>query len=316
MADGTMRAVQIDHSGGPEVLRIRTVPVPTAAGGQVLVRVHATSINPSDVISRQVRFPRFPRGTGMDFAGEVVETGPGINDLAPGQRVWGYLGGLSGLRRTGGAADYVVVKRDRMAAAPATVDLVTAAALPTVGLTALQALRDALRLEAGRRLLVIGASGGIGSVAIQLARAMGAHVTAVSSARNAEFCRGLGADEVLDYNATAPVTEERQFDALLACHGASLRRYHRLLRPRGRAATLPADTLSFALRSWLLPGPRVRFVYTWPRRRDLAELAGYVDRGELRPVIEQVYPLAAVQDAHRAVESGHARGKRVIDLTR
>lgn len=315
MPDSTMRAVQFDRSGGPQVLQIRTVPAPTAARGQVVVRVHATSINPSDVISRQVRFPRFPRGTGMDFAGEVVEAGPEIDDLDPGQRVWGYLGGLSGLRRTGGAADFLVVKRNRMAAAPSTVDLVTAAALPTVGLTALQALRDTVRLQAGQRLLVIGASGGIGSVAIQLARAMGAHVTAVASARKAEFCRQLGADQVLDYTATVPDTPEREFDALLACNGASLRQYLRLLRPGGRAATLPADTFPVALRSWLLPGPRLRFVYTWPRRRDLEELAGYVDRGELRPIIEQIYPLEAVQDAHRAVESGHARGKRVIDLT-
>lgn len=312
MASGTMRAAQIDRTGGPEVLQIRTVPVPTAAKGQVVVRVHATSINPSDVISRQIQYPRFPRGTGMDFTGEVAEVGPGVTDLTPKQRVWGYLGGLSGLRRTGAAADYLVVQRDRMATAPTTVDLVTAAALPTVGLTALQALRDALHLRTDQRLLVIGASGGVGSAAIQLAKAMGANVTAVASARNAEFCHQLGADQVLDYTTTLP--EKREFDALLACHGASLRQYHRLLRPGGRAATLPADTFPTALRSWLRLGPRIRFVYTWPRRRDLEELAGYVDRGELQPIIEQIYPLTAVQDAHRAVESGHARGKRVIDL--
>jgi hypothetical protein len=131
----------------------------------------------------------------MDFTGEVVEVGPGVTDSVPGQRVWGYLGGLSGLRRTGAAADYLVVQRDRVAAAPTTVDLVTAAALPTVGLTALQALRDALHLRTDQRLLVIGASGGVGSAAIQLAKAMGANVTAVASARNAEFCHQLGADK-------------------------------------------------------------------------------------------------------------------------
>jgi NADPH:quinone reductase-like Zn-dependent oxidoreductase len=309
-----MRAVQYDRAGGSEVLQVRTVAVPTAATGQVVVRVHATSINPADVISRQSRYPRFPRGTGMDFTGEVVEVGPGVNDLHSGQRVWGYLGGLSGLRRTGAAADFLVAKRDRIAAAPTTVDLVATAALPTVGLTALQALRDALHLQPGQRLLVIGASGGVGSTAVQLGKAMGAHVTAVASARNTDFCLQLGADQVLDYTETMPDTSKREFDALLACHGASLRRYHQLVRPGGRAATLPADTFPFALRSWLLPGPRVRFVYAWPRHRDLEALAGYVDRGELKPIIEHTHPLNAVQDAHRAVESGHTRGKHVIAL--
>jgi NADPH:quinone reductase-like Zn-dependent oxidoreductase len=305
----TMRAVQFDRAGGLEVLQLRSVPVPTSKADQLLVRVHATSINPADVRFRRIRFGRFPRGTGMDFAGEIVETGRDISDLKPGQLVWGYV--FVGMGSIGAAADYVVAKRDQAAAMPASLDFLSAAALPTVGLTALQTLRDALHLRAGQRLLVIGASGGVGSAAVQLGRAMGASVTAVASAGNADFCRELGANEVIDY--AKPQSDN---DALLDCHGASLRRYHRLLRRGGRGAAVAASALPFALRSWLLPGPRIRIVMVRARRDDLDALAVCVERGQLRPVIEEVFPLAAIQEAHRAVESGHARGKRVIDMSR
>lgn len=310
----TMRAVQFDRHGGPEVLQLRTISVPRPNAEQVLVRVQATSVNPADIRFRRIRLGRFPRGTGMDFAGEVVEAGRAINDLKPGHRVWGYV--FVGMGSIGAAADYVVAKRDQIAPAPTTLDLITAAALPTVGLTALQALRDTLHLQAGQRLLIIGASGGVGSAAIQLGRAMGASVTAVASARNADFCRDLGADRVLDYAEPVPDEEKREFDALLDCHGASLRRYYRLLRRDGRGAAVAFGALPFILRSWLLPGPGIRLAVVRARRRDLDILAAYANRGELRPVIEETFPLAAIQEAHRAAESGHARGKRVIDLSR
>ncbi|MFC7330925.1 NAD(P)-dependent alcohol dehydrogenase [Marinactinospora rubrisoli] len=314
MTDTTMRAVQFDRAGGPEVLQLRDVPVPAPAAGQVLVRVHAASVNPRDVMSRRTRFGRFPRGTGMDYAGEVVEAGPGgAGDLRPGQPVWGYFGPVR--TATGAAADYLVVGREQVAAAPAGLDAVSAAALPTVGTTALQALRDHLRLRPGHRLLVVGAAGGVGGVTVQLGRAMGAHVTAVAGASNADFCRELGADRVLDYDSAEPDGLEPRFDALVDCHGAAPRRYQRLLRRGGRGVEIAVRAFPFALRSWLV-GPRVGLLISRPRRRDMEELAGYVDRGALRPVVEQVYPLTAVQDAHRAVESGHARGKRVLDLTR
>ncbi|MCY9786762.1 NAD(P)-dependent alcohol dehydrogenase [Nocardiopsis sp. EMB25] len=314
MADTTMRAVQFDGPGGPEVLRIRDVPIPAPTSGQVLVRVHAASVNPADVASRRTRLGRFPRGTGMDYAGEVAEVGPGATDLRPGQRVWGYLGTHG--HETGAAADYLLARREQVAAAPASVDSVSAAALPTVGTTALEALRDKLRLRSGQRLLVVGASGGVGGTAVQLGRAMGASVTAVASARNADLCRELGADRVIDYASTGADASGREFDALLDCHGAALRRYRRLLLPGGRAATIAVKAFPYALWSRLLPGPGVRVVISRPRRSDMEALAGHVDRGELRPVVERVYPLVEVQEAHRAVETGHARGKRVLDLRR
>ncbi|WP_326574580.1 NAD(P)-dependent alcohol dehydrogenase [Streptomyces sp. NBC_00481] len=312
-----MRAVQYDRYGGPEVLSVRTVPRPPPGPGQVLVRVHATSVNPIDVkirsgAMRLITGRRFPKRTGLDFAGEVVELGSEVTDLTVGEHVWGILGDFSG--REGAAGAYILAKAQAISAAPSGTDLVAAAALPSVGVTALRALRDTLRLRSGQRLLVVGASGGVGSTAIQLAHARGAHVTTIAGAANAPFCRELGADVALDYATTPPNALKKEFDAILDCHGSSLRDYRRALRPGGRIATTSSSAIPFALLSVVLPGPRVRLLAALPRRADLRTLADHVDKADLRPVIERVYPLDEIQDAHRATETGHARGKRVIRL--
>jgi NADPH:quinone reductase-like Zn-dependent oxidoreductase len=312
-----MRAVQYDRYGGPEVLSVRTVPRPTPGPGQVLVRVHASSVNPMDVkirsgAMRLMSGRRFPKHTGLDFAGEVAELGNEVTGLTVGEHVWGVLSDISG--RTGAAGDYLLAKPEAVSPAPHSTDLVTAAALPTVGVTALHALRDTLRLRPGQRLLVVGASGGVGSTAIQLAHAWGAHVTTIAGAANADYCRDLGADRILDYTTTPPNALKREFDAILDCHGASVRDYRRALRPGGRIATTSSSAIPFALLSSILPGPLVRLIVARPRRTDLQTLAEHVDNKDLTPSIEQVYPLDDIQNAHRATETGHARGKRVIRL--
>jgi NADPH:quinone reductase-like Zn-dependent oxidoreductase len=152
------------------------------------------------------------------------------------------------------------------------------------------------------------------STAIQLAHAWGAHVTAIASAANAPFCRELGADVVLDYAAIPPNALEGEFDAIFDCHGSSLRDYRRPLRPGGRIAATSPSAIPFALVSIVLPGPRVRLLAARPRRTDLEALAEHVDKADLRPAIERTYPLDEIHDAHRATETGHARGKRVIRL--
>lgn len=311
------RAVQYDRYGGPEVLSVRTVPRPSPGLGQVLIRVHASSVNSIDVKIRSggmrlMTGRRFPKSTGLDFAGEVVELGGEVTGLMVGEHVWGILGDVSG--RTGAACDYILAKPKTTTAAPSGTDLVAAASLPSVGVTALRALRDMLRLGSGQRLLVVGASGGGGSTAIQLAHAWGAHVTAIASAASAPFCRELGADRTVDYATTPPNALEREFDAILDCDGSSLRAYRRALRPGGRIVAITSNAMPFALLSTVLPGPRVRLLIARPRRADLQTLAEHVDKGDLHPTIEHVYPLDEIQDAHRAAETGHARGKRVIRL--
>jgi NADPH:quinone reductase-like Zn-dependent oxidoreductase len=312
--EALMRAVEYTRYGDAGELAVRQVPRPAVSAGRVLVRVHGSSVNPTDVEIRAGRMRlmtgrRFPKRIGLDFAGEVVAVdSDGVTGVAVGERVWGFLSDISG--RTGAAAEYVSVKPAAISTAPVSVDLVAAAALPSVGVTALRALRDVLRIRKGERLLVVGASGGVGGTAVQLGAALGADVTAVASSRNHAFCRELGAGHTVDY--AAPHSLSRDFDAILDCHGTSLRTYRRLLRPRGRMMTTAAAGMGFAVRSVLLPGPRVRVMMARSRRADLTALADQVDQGILRPVVEEVYPLEELGRAHRAAETGHARGKKVI----
>jgi NADPH:quinone reductase-like Zn-dependent oxidoreductase len=308
-----MRAVEYDRYGGPEVLTVRTVPRPEPRAGEVLIRVLGTSVNPIDAKIRSggmkvMSGRRFPKRTGLDFAGEVAALGAGVTDLAVGQRVWGFLGGISG--RTGAAAEYLTAKPTAVSPAPTTVDLVQAAALPSVGVTALRGLRDVVRLAAGDELLVVGASGGVGSTAIQLANAMGAKVAAVASTANHAFCRDLGASRTFDY--TDPRSISGPFDAIVDCHGASLGVYRSLLRRGGRMMTIASSGMGYALMSILAPGPRVRLMAARPRRSDLAALGEYVDRGALRPIVQEVYPLEEIGRAHELTGTGHARGKRLV----
>jgi NADPH:quinone reductase-like Zn-dependent oxidoreductase len=316
MIPATMRAARYHRYGGPDVLQADTVDVPRPGPREVLVRVHGASVNPSDALFRSGRFRlasgfRFPKGTGLDLAGEVVAAGARVAGLAPGDRVWAYLGGLP--KRLGAVAEYAVVRAGRCAPAPPGLDPVHAAALPAVGLTALQVLRDALRVRPGDRVLVVGASGGVGTAAVQLAVAMGATVTAVAGPGNADLCRGVGATDVLDHSA--PLPTGRAFDAVVDLHGARAREYRRLLADGGRMATTATRAVPFALASALLPGPRIRVVQVRARQDDLVALTRYAAEGALRPVVDQIYPLDRVAAAHAAVETGHARGKRVIDLT-
>ncbi|HEU4946478.1 MAG TPA: NAD(P)-dependent alcohol dehydrogenase [Kribbella sp.] len=307
-----MRAVRYERYGPPEVLEVRKVPVPVPRSGEVLVKVHATSVNPVEAQVRSGRMRpmsgyRFPKGTGEDFAGEVVAVGPGVDATAVGRLVWGTQLGLN----SAAAAEYIRVKESATAAAPPGLGAVAAATLPTVGLTALTALR-AVRVPTGGKLLVVGASGGIGSVTVQLARAAGTRVATVSSERNLGLCRDLGAEWTYDHTRLDRLPAGPEFDSIVDLHGACLSTYRERLKRGGRMTTMAAKGMAYALLSVALPGPRVRLARMKPSRAGLDELAGLVERGELRPVVDQVYPLEAIADAHRSVETGHSRGKRAV----
>lgn len=314
------RVVQFDRYGGPETLEIGVQRRPVPGPGEVVVRVHATALNPKDVMIRSGGLrPQsgrtFPRGTGFDIAGEVVATGSGVTDLLPGTRVWGFLDGTMG----GAAADFVAVPRNWLARMPARLGWVEGAALPLVATAALQALRDVARLDPGQRVLIRGASGGVGSAAIQIARSMGARVTAITAEGGISHCRDLGADEVVDRGSKDPTTLGRRFDVYLDCvGGSSLRAYGRLLTRGARWVTVAPSVAVFALTPLsrflapVLSVPRFGFVVVRPLSSDLQELGRLADEGRLRMPLHATYSLEDVQLAHEEMARGGGCGKRVL----
>ncbi|MDH2426590.1 NAD(P)-dependent alcohol dehydrogenase [Sphaerisporangium sp. TRM90804] len=319
-----MRAAMYDRYGPPDVLYVGTAAVPVPRPGEVLVRVHAVSVNGGELHLRSgglrlMSGRSFPKRMGIDFVGEVAEVGAEVRGLAVGDRVWGILSRKDNYRgKAGSAAEFVTVQAHLMSHTPKGLDLVQAAALP-VGTTAITALRDKARLQAGERLLVRGAAGGVGSVAVQLGKAFGAHVTALAGGKNLDLVRELGADEAFDYAVTGPGHLGR-FDVVFDTVGSRLPAYRRLLTPRGRMVTIAPDTgnlvgsLSYILVSTVYGRRRVQFFSGAPTRDLFSDLTAYVESGAIRPVVDTVHPLTAIAEAHRALEAGGVRGKHVIQI--
>lgn len=312
-----MRAACHDRFGDLTVLQVREHPTPRPGPREVLVRVRAAALNPKDVRVRSGRLrllsgSRFPRVVGCDLAGEVVAKGERVRGVALGQQVFGMIDGW----RAGACAQYALIHEDQCGPMPTRLSFEEAAGVPLAALTALQALRDLVALREGSRLCINGASGGVGVYAIQIARALGAHVTAVSSAESAALCRSLGAHEHLDYAREDPFAQERAFDAVFDVFGNgrfSLAR--RALTPKGvYVSTVPSARLVLDLaRSWL-GWPRARLVVVRSRASDLGLLKMMIDRGLLSPIIDSVHPLDDIAAAYRRLETKHARGKVVIRL--
>ena len=307
-----MRAVQFDRYGSADVLALRDVAPPVINAKQVLVRVASASVNPKDTFVRKGRFRRltgkhFPQWSGYDASGLVVESN--VATFAPGDAVFGMLNGWRG----GAAADLVAWPADELAPAPKTVPLPDAAAVPLAALTALQALRDHLAMEPGQSILINGASGGVGLFAVQIARTLGARVSAVCSAPRAPHVLALGADAVHDY-AAGPLPDG-SFDGIFDVFGnLSARQVAPVTARGGRYVTTvpgPAN-LRAALAIWRRP--RTRIVNVRSRAADLAVLAAMVDAGQLRIVVDARFPAANVEAAHRHVEAKHTMGKVLLDF--
>ncbi|WP_033343692.1 NADP-dependent oxidoreductase [Catenuloplanes japonicus] len=304
-----MRAVRYDRYGPPEVLHVADVPDPVATPGEVLVDVHASGAGLGEVAIREGRLRtvmpgKLPRGIGNDFAGVVVHDAGGFH---AGDRVWGVLP----WRTFGATAERIALPAARLAPAPANLTLTEAAALPVSGTTVLTALDDRITLRRGDRLLVRGAAGAVGVVAVQYGRAVGAHVTALAGARALDLVRELGADEALDYRTTSPADLGR-FDVVLDLVGTQLRAYRRLLSPKGRLIALVADPdhLLRSLLAGLLPGV-VAFSNNPPAAR-IAQLTALVEQGAIRPVISATLPMTEAAEAHRRVAKGGVPGRLVL----
>lgn len=312
-----MRAARFHRFGDPSVLQVEQVAWPAPRGNEVLIRVHASSVNGTDLHLRGgglglLMAGQLPFTPGFDVAGEVVGCGPAVTAFRPGDRVYALLG-----HGGGGAAEYVTVRQERVGPAPASVDLITAAAVPLSGLTALQALRAEGRLQPGqkKRVLVYGASGGIGTFGIQLARIMGAHVTGVARAAKLATLRELGVDEAVSTDDLDLATTDGRWDVILDTPPAlkfgavrsALTENGVLVSTRG----LPTRLSDAAA---MLPGARPRFaaVRTAERGLDLAFLSRLIDQGELRVPVDRVFALNDIRAAHEYAEGPDVRGKVVV----
>ncbi len=317
---GEMKAVLFDRFGPPEVLYVGRRPVPVLGPDEVLVRVRAAAVNGGDLHDRtgKVRLVTgrtFPKGCGLDFAGEVARVGSSVRGMWEGERVWGLLG-----RRTGSMAEYVAVSPRRIAPAPGNLTPEEAVSLLAGATTAVTALRDKAALQPGERLLVRGGSGGVGSVAVQVGRLLGARVVALAGAKNLDFVRGLGAEEALDHRTTPLSAALGRFDVVLDTVGTEQARLRRLLAPGGRmvAVTLdlerPLASMATVLGSVVHGRGRIRFFSGNPDSALLAEVARLAEHGDLVPVVDTVHPLDRVADAQRALEAGGVRGKHVVRI--
>jgi NADPH:quinone reductase-like Zn-dependent oxidoreductase len=326
----TMRAVTQDRYGGPDVLELREVGRPAPGDGEVLVRVRAAGLHRGDwhvmtglpylirlaVPTLGLRRAKTP-ALGMDVAGTVEAVGGGVTRFQPGDAVFGWTDGAF--------AEYATAPEVQLAPMPAALSFEQAAVVPISGFAALQALRDVGEVQAGQRVLVIGAAGGVGSFAVQLAKAFGAEVTGVGSTTQLDLIRSLGADHVLDYTRDDVTDGTRHWDLVLDTAGhRSLSRLRRALTPAGTLVIVGSERpgrwlggFDRNLRAVLLSrfvSQRLRMLSSKPRPRDLQTLRGLIAAGKLTPVVDRTYPLDEVPDAMRHMVAGHVRGKLAITV--
>ncbi|MGZ5290590.1 MAG: NAD(P)-dependent alcohol dehydrogenase [Actinomycetota bacterium] len=325
-----MKAWVYERYGSPDVLGFEEVETPTPAGDEVAVRVQACGLNAADWhvmradpflvrLRFGLRRPRRPRIAGCDVAGVVESVGERVSRFSPGDHVFGELG------FGGGLAELATTPEDRLARMPTDRTFEEAAAVPMAGIAALAAIRDAGRVGPGTTVLLIGASGGVGTFALQIARASGGVVTAVCGPAAVELVRSLGAAQVIDYTAEQYVDAGRTYDVVVNNGGThSLRSLRRTLTPRGTLAAVGGSQHGglfgpggIAMRGKLVApfvSQRLVAVGRESNAADLATLAAMIEAGDVTPVMDRVYPLGEAPDALRYVEDGHPKGKVVVTV--
>jgi len=320
-----MKAIVRYTYGSPDVLRLVDVPTPTPRDDEVLVQIEATSINAADW--RMLRADPFlarldlgllrPRNRilGFDIAGRVAAVGRAVRQLAPGDEVFGNLFDLRG----GAFAEYAAVPERLLVRKPANLSFAQAAAVPMAAVTALRGLRETKPVQPGQQVLINGASGGVGTFAIQIAKALGAEVTAVVGSRNVDLARQLGADLVLDHTREDFTQRDERYDLILAVNGYQpITAYRKTLRPGGAYVMAGGSTAqmlqTLLLGPWMSKkgGPRMAVLESKPSAADLAVVKAMLEAGTVTPVIDRTFTLGQVPDAIRHLEQGHPRGKVVV----
>jgi len=319
-----MKAIVYHNYGSPEVLKCEEIEKPAVGDHEVLIKVRAASVNPLDwrlmrgkpvfvrLMIGGLRKPKLTR-PGVDVAGQVEAVGRSVTQFKPGDEVFG------GCR--GAFAEYACAIEDRLALKPANLSFEDAAAVPVAAISALQGLRDKGRIQRGQKVLVDGASGGVGTFAVQIAKSFGAEVTAVCSTRNVDSARSIGADHVIDYTREDFTQSGQRYDLILAANAYhSIFDYRRALSQDGIYVMAGGGGVQI-LQAMLL-GPllslmgsrKMRFFMANINKEDLVLLKDFLEAGEIVPVIDRRYPLSDVAEALRYLEEGHAQGKVVITV--
>jgi len=331
-----MRAYVLKHYGGPEGSLLMDVSAPTPRPRDIVVQVRAAGLNPVDFKFRQGKLrailrPKLPLVLGNELAGEVIAVGSYVKRFRVGDRVFARVA----KDRAGAFAEQACVDEDDAAHMPRNLDFTAAAAVPLAGLTALQALRDELRVKPGQKVFISGGAGGVGTFAIQIAKWLGAHVTTTASKRGEALVRSLGCDKVIDYTVQDVSNEEGRFDAGFdLIGGKTLEQMFEIMKPGTKivsVAALPEPQTAIrdlggrrALSAifWLISygirsrarrvGISYRYLFMHPSGSDLALLAELIEQGKLKAIVDRTYPFAKIAEALDYVESGRAKGKVVI----
>jgi NADPH:quinone reductase-like Zn-dependent oxidoreductase len=320
-----MKAIVYHNYGSPDVLRCQEIEKPTAGDNEVLIKVRAASVNPADwhfmrgtpYIARILFGLRKPKITrpGIDVAGQVEAVGRNVTQFKPGDEVFGVC--------RGAFAEYACAIEDKLALKPANISFEDAAAVPVAAISALQGLRDKGRIQRGHKVLVDGASGGVGTFAVQIAKSFGAEVTAVCSTRNVDTARSIGADHVIDYAEEDFTKSGQRYDLILAANAYhSIFDYRRALSQNGIYVMVGGGWIQIL--QTLLLGPllsligskKMRFFIAKIDKKDLVLLGNLLEAEKVVPIIARRYPLSDVAEAMRYLEEGHAQGKVVITVER
>lgn len=305
-----MKAVKINGYGDESVLDYTDVERPRPQGGEVLIKVRASAVNPVDWKIREglgeMFGLKFPIILGCEIAGTIEEVGENVEDFKKGDAVYGYIS----LQRCGGYAEYVIAEASEIALKPESLDFENAAAIPVGALTSWQSIYDLANLQSGQRILITGASGGVGSMAVQLAKTKGAYVIGTASGRNEGFVKSLGADEFVDYTAQKFEEIVKDVDVVFdTIGGDTLERAFGTVRKGGFLVTAVQPPDEEKANEY---GIKVRMVANHPSAEQLAQITRLIDEGKLKTHVETVLPLAEVKKAHELSKSGRTRGKIVL----
>lgn len=312
-----MKAVVYSKYGGPEVLKLEDIPEPVPGQGEVLVKIHAAALNPVDLVLQKGKFrflggQAFPKVPGSDFAGEIVAVGGNVKKWKIRDRVYG----MTRVQIGGAYSEYIKISSGEIGRIPGSLSYIEAAGFPLAAQTTLQALRNHGRIKPGQKVLINGASGGVGVFGTQIAKAIGARITAICSYRNIKMVESLGADEVIDYTTTDILALPEKYDIFYDVYGnKSYHKVKHLLTPSGRyISTIPRLSNFVDQFTTALSSRRARVVMVKSRTADLDLLNVWISSGQLKPVVDKVYPLKDAGLAQQYLATRRAKGKVILEV--